>query len=195
MRHCLGWDGLELNRAASQEGESVVFETEPGLHVRARWIGKSSDHSTTVRILLGRKEDREAAARSLDPALPMLDLDLRESDTVAKSTMVLLILNRPPIGMWAWDALTAVEALASQGYQSMELVGAGDAGVVTAALAGVFTGREVPVRFSGQHLESLDADIVGKQLPKTVFWAHRLLRVSDLPDWVQLLKSKGRWKE
>jgi hypothetical protein len=193
LRHSLGIEGLKLNPSVIDHDSLLTLEPEPGLKVQARRSGDTAlDRSRPVTLVVGSQADREVFGTG---AAQRIDLDLREERAMTNATMLLMILNRPPLGMWVWDAVTAVHALRSQGYPEINLVGAGDTGAVVAALAGVLTREASTVQTTGSRIQSLDADVVGNQLPKTRFWAHRLLRVADLPDCLALLRAQGRWRQ
>jgi dienelactone hydrolase len=191
VAHCLGIDALRMGLQVRSEGNAVVLETEPGLRTHGQWIEPVTDKAKTVYLVVGSAADR-AALTDL-PAAARFDLSLREETSLGKATWALVMLNRPPIGMWAWDAMSAAHWLESQGAQKIELVGVGDTGAIVALLAGVLSPEVNSVSLERNRVRSLDKDIVERQTPETPYWAHRLLWVTDLPEMISVLKSQGRW--
>ena len=103
----------------------------------------------------------------------------------------LLLINRPPLGMWVWDVMSAAHWLKSQGFSQVQLAGVGEAGSVIAVLAAALTRDVDAVGFAGRRIDSLDAVVEAAEGP-TPFWAYRLLWVADLPDLLEKLRVQGR---
>lgn len=190
LRRSLGLSSLTLHPTAEARGDAVVLETEPGLHVAGRWVARPADRSTPVSLVVGLAADR--AAR-LDPApAARFDLELREEGALGPATWALVMLNRPPVGMWAWDAISAAHWLKREGHPAVELIGVGDTGAIVALLAGALSEDVGAVRVLRAGIRSLDEEIVARQAPGTPYWAHRLLWTADLPELAAFIEARGR---
>ena len=190
LRRILGVDSLSLGTSAVKEGALVKLETEPGLHISATWVRPPRSNRGHVSLVVGATSDRAGIEGPGDGA--RLDVPLRDELNLGKPLDPLLLLNRPPLGMWVWDAIWAAHWLRSEGFSRVELVGAGEAGSVIAVLAGTLTRDVDEVILKGRRLGSLDKDVVEAGRGPTPFWAHRLLWVADLPDLRETLKQEGR---
>jgi hypothetical protein len=102
------------------------------------------------------------------------------------------MLNRPPLGMWVWDTMSAAQWLKSQGFE-IEVVGVGEAGALIAIMATALCDEIASGRAVDGHLGSLDEDVVGRHVASTPYWAHRLLWVADVPELLLFLSKQGRW--
>ncbi|HEV8524108.1 MAG TPA: CocE/NonD family hydrolase [Terriglobales bacterium] len=192
LTRCLGLNGLDMNPRATVEGDRVTLETESGLRVFGRWVRPAADKADPVYLVVGTSVDRSEGLDLGDAA--RFDLQMREEGVLGPDTWALVMLNRPPIGMWAWDVMSAARWLSSQGYRRVRLAGVGDAGAVIAILAGTLAHDFASVEVHKNQIRSLDEDVVGKKTAYTPYWAHRLLWVADLPELAQLLQAEGRWK-
>jgi dienelactone hydrolase len=193
LRRCLGLPAPLPNAQVTTRGDEVLLETEPGLHVLGRWVKPPKAGRDGVALVVGRADDRRAAGDLT--ARARFDLEFREEGLTSSAISPLwafAMLNRPPLGMWVWDALSAAEWLRREGHE-VELIGVGDAGALIAPMAAALSRDVARARVVTTRLPSLDEDVVTKQVPHTPFWAHRLLWVADVPELVALLKSQGRW--
>jgi hypothetical protein len=190
LRRVLGLDSLSVGTGVVQEGPIVRMETEPGLHISATWVRPLKSNRGRVSLVVGSTSDRAGVDSRDDGA--QLDVPMRDEANDGKPLDPLLLLNRPPLGMWVWDAIWAAHWLRSEGFSRVELVGAGKAGSVIAVLAGTLTRDVDEIILKGRCLGSLDKDVVEAGRGPTPFWAHRLLWVADLPDLRETLKQEGR---
>lgn len=201
LKRCLGLEKLELSPSDNKEDNEddchvVQLVTEPGLHVRAEWVSGDTpddDHVGAGKILLvvGSRADRQRF--DTQPSAPRLDLYQREEDILGPDLTALVLLNRPPLGMWVWDAIRAARWLRQRrAGADIELVGVGEAGAIIASLAGLLSDDIDGVRLVRPVLRSLDDDIVGQHARQTPYWAFRLLWVTDLPEAAETLRRSGR---
>lgn len=189
LRCCLGIDRLALQPTASADGEHLCIETEPGLYVKTRWVQPPCAVGDTVRLIVGSAVDRQAYTAG-DTA--RIDLPLREDEGLGEPLWALVMLNRPPLGMWVWDALCTARQLSRDGFGTIELTGVGEAGSLVAVFAGVLSADVTKVRTSPSEPVSLDT-IVADRPTTCRYWAHRLLWTADTPELVHLLRQQGRW--
>ena len=170
----------------------MLLLTEPNLQVGVEWVCRAAAASGAVSLVVG---DRANRMQYQGNGSARLDLSMREQDTLGADLVVLALLNRPPLGMWVWDALNAASWLRKKGYTEIELIGVGEAGAMIATLAGLLSADVACVEVVGACIGSLDTDVVGRQLRATKYWAYRLLWVTDVPEAIEVLKREGRWKE
>jgi dienelactone hydrolase len=193
LARCLGLPSAQLEASAKSHEDLVDLETEPKLHVSGRWVKPPPGKSGRVALVVGKAEDRRLAGDVDAPA--RFDLALREERLTTSSSGPLwafAMLNRPPLGMWVWDAMAAANWLRRQGFD-VELVGVGDAGALIAPIAAALSHDVASARTVNSHLHSLDEDVVGTRTSHSPYWAHRVLWVSDVPELITLLKAQGRW--
>jgi dienelactone hydrolase len=193
LMRCLGLNGLDLKPRVVAQGGTVLLETEPGLKVLGAWVKDGTARSEAVTLVVGRTPDRER--ERVPGSFARFDLVMREEKLLGAATWAQVMLNRPPLGMWAWDAVSAARYLKQQGFKRVELLGVGETGGIIAILAGTLSQDVNAVRVVGNGLISLDEDVVGRRTPNTPYWAHRLLWVADLPELTALLKKQRRWVE
>lgn len=196
LARVLGIDSLAPSRTARVDGGSVSFETEPGLHVAGNWVARPPKASDRVALVVGTAADRRALKEAGSGA--RFDLAIRREEFLLVPRGALwpfTLLNRPPLGMWVWDAMTAAAWLKREGFSRVDLVGAGDAGAIVALMTGVLSRDVASVRVTNAGITSIDEDVVGKRVVTTPFWAHRLLWVADLPELRALLASEGRFEQ
>jgi hypothetical protein len=180
-----------MDPKAGREGGFTALETEPGLRVFGHWVREAASKSEAIELVVGTTEDRERARKTV---AARFDLLLREEATLGPDTWALVMLNRPPVGMWAWDALSAARWLKGEGFRTVQLRGVGNTGAVVAVFAAALSRDIDAIHVEGNTIQSLDEDVVGKQAAQTRYWAHRLLWVTDLPELKTLLQQQGRWK-
>jgi hypothetical protein len=188
LTRCLGLSALKLSPTASGDGESLRIETEPGLHVPATWIKHDPSDKSRVVLVVG-----EAASRRMfrDDAPNRLDLSMREELALGPDLSLLVLLNRPPIGMWVWDCLAAARWLREQEYEQVELIGVGDAGALIATFAGLLSDDIAQVRVDAATIISLDK--LASERPRRLrYWADRLLWITDVPEANQMLRRMTR---
>lgn len=191
LRLCLGIQDLCLRPQGEATRHELDIETESGLTVRAEWVRGAAEPGERVRLVVGAAADRGGYD---DCRLPRLDLKMREETGLGEPLWALVLLNRPPLGMWVWDAICAAHWLRRQGWGSIELVGAGEAGAVIAPFAGILSDDVASVSIVSSPVVSLD-ELVSCHPAECRYWAHRLLWVTDTPEIIQMLSRQGRWKE
>jgi hypothetical protein len=189
LARVLGIDDLKPNITGCSDGNNITLETEPNLTVRAHWITKDGE-GKSVNLLVGSASDKQQMVCQG----ACLDLYMREEGFLGEQLDLLVLLGRPPLGMWILDAVCAARWLRHNGFKHITLTGAGDAGQVIALYAGLLSDDIDEVRIIGASMDSIDNDIVGKQLRDTPYWAYRLLWVADLPQCRQFLKSVDKLK-
>jgi hypothetical protein len=193
LMRCLGLPAAQAAARAELNGDQVDFETEPGLHVSGQWVKSPSGKAGRVALVVGKAEDRHAASGLGAPA--RFDLTLREerlTTSLSGPLWAFVILNRPPLGMWVWDAMASAQWLRRQGFD-VELVGVGDAGALIAPMAAALSHDVASARVVNAHLRSLDEDVVRRKAADMPYWAHRLLWVADIPELAAVLKGQRRW--
>jgi len=188
----LGLVGMELAPFASGDGGEIRLRTEGELEIRAEWVRRATEASGSVTLVVG---NRESQLRYRDGGSARLDLEMREQNALSHELTVLVVLNRPPLGMWVWDSLNAARWLRQMGYREVELVGVGEAGRIIALLAGLLSDEVTHVSLAGAGIKSLDEDVVGRQALTTRYWTYRLLWVTDLPEAAETLRRMGRLRE
>ena len=189
LSRCLGLpENMPEPRLVAGEGRSRL-QTEPGLTIAVDWTRSPDDTCDTVRLVIGAAEDRAAFA---EDGPPRLDLEMREEAGLGKALWALVLTNRPPLGMWVWDAMCAAQWLRREGFARVELVGAGEAGAVIAPYTGFLSSHVDTVRLVGSPVVSLD-ELVGQHPRACRYWAHRLLWVADTTDLIAALQAQGRW--
>ena len=175
---------------AQQDDLSVNLTTEPGLTVAGTWVCQlPPPRRSVVRLVVGAEYDR-LKYRLYDE--DRLDLEMREEGFLTDSLKVLVLTNRPALGMWVWDTLSAAYWLRQQGYREVELVGAGPSGSVIATCAALLSDDIDTVSLVGDTIPSLETAVVNKQLRHTPYWCYRLLWLIDLPqarDWLRDLQK------
>ncbi|MDD5677403.1 MAG: prolyl oligopeptidase family serine peptidase [Kiritimatiellae bacterium] len=187
LRLCLGIRDLAMPPEICRVGDRI--ETEIGLTMAARWVSAYTKADRAVRLVVGAAADRQQYAET---GTPRLDLEMREEARLGLVLWVLALLNRPPLGMWVWDAICAARWLRQQGIERIELVGVGEAGAIIAPLAAALSTDVATLRIAGSPVVSMD-EIVSRHPRECRYWAHRLLWVADLPDILDLLERQGRW--
>lgn len=193
LAQCLGLPASKPTVTSRRDGSRVILETEAALHVSGEWIKPPTAQSGRVALVVGEGDDRRPANGIDAPA--RFDLELREEALTRAPTSplwALAMLNRPPLGMWVWDTMSAARWLRGQGFE-VELVGVGDAGAIIAPMAAALSDDVASARVVNARLGSLDEHVVGNRLARTPYWAHRLLWVADVPELVAYLRKHGRW--
>jgi len=170
LRWSLGVAELTMAPTAGDEGRAILLRTEPNLQVGAEWVRRAADRSRSVSLGVG---DRASRSRYHGGGLTRLDLQMREQDALGDELTVLVLLNRPPLGMWVWDCMSAATWLRQKGYSEIELIGVGEAGRIISTLAGLLSDEVTRVETVGDGIHSLDADVVGRRARDTRYWAYR----------------------
>ncbi|NLB97045.1 MAG: hypothetical protein GX785_15215 [Armatimonadetes bacterium] len=191
---------VETTRAFPGDREGVVITTEPGIRV-PMVIAQAKGASSCVLWL-----DTAGKASILSEGLPSVDgnqaiaiPDLRglgETHWERGHTVGVwdyqyfqngLILGRPMLGMWVWDALQCARVLRER-FESVSVVGRGplavvallaaalDEGIASARCESVLTSYIYPEGFSREHAMSL--------------FVPNLLKVADVPQIASLVAPR-----
>jgi hypothetical protein len=172
LEHSLGLDSLKCSPQVIASASSVQIQTEPGIVVCGDWIHPGKDRRVT--LVVGETADREKLPAG---SSPRLDLQMREELSLGPDLSLLVLLNRPPLGMWVWDCMSTARWLRQQGYETVNVVGVGEAGSVIAILAGLLSDDIASVHTEGS-IPSF-ASIAASHPRQFRYWADRLLWVVD----------------